>query len=361
MKVCLICVEIFAWGKYGGFGRSTRMLGRELVKRGIEVTAVIPRREGQKEVEMLDGIRVLGFSRFNPFSMLKLFREADADIYHSQEPSFGTYLAQVAMPDRKHIVTFRDTRFFHDWWLEFIYPSKNYFQVLINYLYEDNFLVSQAVQHADFHAATANFLISKAQKKYGLQTEPVFLPSPIPFLEKIQKSGRPLVCFVGRLDRRKRPQIFFELARKFPEVQFVAIGAGQDGNLDLKLYKQYGDIKNLEIVGFLDQFGGDELINLLGKSWILVNTSVREGLPTSFIEAAGHGCAIMSEIDPDDFSSRFGYHVKNGNYVAGLQYLLADSHWRELGTLGSRHAKGLFELRKSIQTHMEIYENILNG
>jgi glycosyltransferase involved in cell wall biosynthesis len=361
MKVCLICVEIFAWGKYGGFGRSTRMLGRELVKRGIEVTAVVPRREGQKEIEVLDGIRVLGFSRFNPLSMLKLFREADADVYHSQEPSFGTYLAQVAMPKRKHVVTFRDTRNFHDWWLEFIHPSKNYLQVLINYLYEDNFLVSRAVQRADFHAATANFLISKSQKKYGLRTAPVFLPSPIPFLEKIQKSDQPLVCFVGRLDRRKRPQIFFELARRFPDVKFIAVGAGQDGPLDFKLREQYGDIKNLEIVGFLDQFGGDELINLLGKSWILINTSVREGLPTSFIEASGHGCAILSEIDPDGFSTYFGYHVKNGNYVAGLQYLLADNHWRELGVLGRRYASDLFELQKSIHAHMQVYENILNG
>jgi hypothetical protein len=114
MKICLICVEIFAWGKYGGFGRSTRMLGRELIKQGIEVSAVVPRRNGQKSVEILDGIKVLGFERANPFSMLKLFREVNADIYHSQEPSFGTYLAQQAMPIRKHLVTFRDTRLFKD-------------------------------------------------------------------------------------------------------------------------------------------------------------------------------------------------------------------------------------------------------
>ena len=49
-----------------------------------------------------------GFDPRRPFSALELFRQADADIYHSQEPSFGTYLAQRAMPDRKHVVTFRD-------------------------------------------------------------------------------------------------------------------------------------------------------------------------------------------------------------------------------------------------------------
>jgi len=33
MRVCFICVEIFAWGKYGGFGRATRTFGRELAKK----------------------------------------------------------------------------------------------------------------------------------------------------------------------------------------------------------------------------------------------------------------------------------------------------------------------------------------
>ena len=40
MKICLIAMEIFAWGKYGGFGRATRMIGKELAKRGVTVTAV---------------------------------------------------------------------------------------------------------------------------------------------------------------------------------------------------------------------------------------------------------------------------------------------------------------------------------
>ena len=149
MKICLICVEIFAWGKYGGFGRSTRMLGREFTRLGHEVTAVVPRRHEQKPVEILDGIRVLGFEPGRPFSAFDLFKEADADIYHSEEPSFGTYLAQLAMPSKKHLVTFRDTRDTHDWWLEFTYPSLSNLQVLSNFIYEDNYFVGHAVRHAD--------------------------------------------------------------------------------------------------------------------------------------------------------------------------------------------------------------------
>jgi hypothetical protein len=134
LRICLISVEIFAWGKYGGFGRATRTIGRELVKRGFEVSAVVPRRSGQQAVENLDGITVLGFDPAWPWTALRLLRDTDADVYHSCEPSFGTYLAQRAAPARKHMVTFRDPRELQEWKIEFELPSRSRFQVLHNYL-----------------------------------------------------------------------------------------------------------------------------------------------------------------------------------------------------------------------------------
>jgi glycosyltransferase involved in cell wall biosynthesis len=358
MKICLVCVEIFAWGKYGGFGRSTRMLGRELVKRGIEVTAVVPRRANQKPVDDLDGIRVLGFEPRDPLSAIELLRGADADIYHSQEPSFNTYLARKAMPDRKHVVTCRDTRDLRDWWIEFLYPSLSYLQVVSNFVYEDNFLVHSAVRRADRCFTAARMLIPKARKKYRLSRDPEFLPSPVPFPDNVQKSATPVVCFVARMDRRKRPHIFFDLARQFPDVKFEAVGAGRDANWDRELRSRYGDLPNLILHGFVDQFDGTKLSEILGRSWILVNTSAREGLPTSFVEAAGHGCAILSEIDPDGFSSNFGYFVRDGDYQRGLQTLLDHDLWREKGNSAMDYARKTFSLDESIQKHVQVYEGV---
>jgi glycosyltransferase involved in cell wall biosynthesis len=361
MKICLISVEIFAWGKYGGFGRSTRMIGRELVKRGMSVTAVVPRRMGQGSVEDLDGIRVLGFDFNSPFSALKLLQEADADIYHSQEPSFGTYLAQRAMPDRKHVVTFRDTRTMRDWWIEFLYPSLNRLQVATNFFYEDNFLVHQAIRNADARYVAAKMLISKSRKKYKLSHEPEFLPSPIPFSSTIKKSDTPLICFVARLDRRKRPQIFFDLAKQFTDIQFEAIGGGRDGGWEKMLRSRYESLPNLKMRGFVDQFDSEEMMDLLSRSWILVNTSARESLPTTFVEAAAHGCAILSEIDPDGFSSRFGQHVTDHDYARGLQLLLENNSWREKGAIGMEYVRRVFSLGNSIDKHILIYKDLVNS
>ena len=150
MKVCFVVSQIFAWGKFGGFGSLTRTLGKGLAQRGLEVCAVVPLRGNQQPRETLDGITIIGFPARNLLSSIKLYRQCNADIYHSEEPSMGTWLAQQAMPARKHIVTSQDPRTGYDWLIEYAYFSP--YQKLVfpaTYLYEKNPLVKRAVRQAD--------------------------------------------------------------------------------------------------------------------------------------------------------------------------------------------------------------------
>jgi glycosyltransferase involved in cell wall biosynthesis len=359
LHICLISTEIFAWGKYGGFGRATRMIGKELARRGIEVSAVVPRRMDQKQIEDLDGIRVYGFRPYDLISAFKLYKMADADIYHSQEPSMGTYLAMRALPNRKHAVTFRDTREAKDWRIEYQLPSLNPAQVIANWLYEDNWLVRRAVRQAHGWYAAAHLLVPKARAKYGLAHDPKFLPTPVKIPNKIQKAPDPTVCFVSRFDRRKRPEIFFELAKSFPDVHFLAAGISRDHQWDEYLRDKYGNLDNLKMLGFIDQFRSEEFGNLLGKSWIMVNTATREGLPNAFIEAAAYGCAILSGVDPDGFASRFGYCAHDNDFINGLNYLLQDDRWRELANKGKSYIEEVFALDLAIDLHIAEYEALL--
>jgi glycosyltransferase involved in cell wall biosynthesis len=359
VKVCLISVEIFAWGKYGGFGKATRTIGRELVKRGIEVFAVVPRRTGQKPVEKLDGFTVLSFAPHFPFSAIKLFKECDADIYHSCEPSFGTYLAMKAIPQKKHLVTCRDPRDFEDWKMEFALPSLNKLQVIHNYIYENNFLVKRSVRRMDGVYTTAKYLVPKVRSIYGLDVDPVFLPTPVIIPEKVIKSEKPTVCYVARLDRRKRPEMFFDLARKFPEVHFIAIGRSRDGKWDSYLREKYSNTPNLEMTGFVDQFTSNLHTQILEKSWIMINTATREGLANSFLEASAHRCAILSFVDPDGFATQFGHRVENDDFEEGLKVLLEKNRWKEKGQRGYEYVKDLFELNRSIEQHINCYKETL--
>lgn len=359
MRVCLISMEIFAWGKHGGFGRATRIIGRELARRGVQVFAVVPRRGDQRPVELLDRITVLGFEPARPWQAVPLLRSCDADIYHSEEPSFTTYLARRAMPDRKHVVTLRDTRELGDWLTELRYPSLNRLQVLSNFLYEDNTLVRRAVRQADRVFCAAEFLRAKGARKYRLKTEPVLLPTPVAVPAEVRKSDRPTVCYLARWDRRKRPELFLDLAPRFPQVRFVALGRSRDPEYDRRLRERYAGIPNLEMPGHLDQFGSDGLTNLLSESWIMVNTAEREGLPNAFIEAGAHACAILSAVDPDGFASRFGAHVPDDDFAGGLTHLLNGGEWRARGERARAYIRDTFELESAIDRHLAVYTELM--
>jgi glycosyltransferase involved in cell wall biosynthesis len=361
MHVCFLCVEIFAWGKYGGFGRATRTIGRELVARGAKVSVVVPRRGGQAQEEELDGMTVYGFEPRAPWQAAELCARCDADIYHSQEPSWGTRLAMQVASERKHVITFRDPRTLRDWWMELERPSSSRMQVLANFIYEDNPLVRQSVRRADAVFCAAEHLSSKAQRKYRLRDAPAFLPTPVDVPERCDKASTPTVCFNGRWDRRKRPELFFELACAFPEVRFVAIGSSRDAAWEATLRARYGNLTNLELVGFVDQFETDRLARILDRSWVLVSTSTREGLPNTFLEAAAHGCAILSRVDPDGFASRSGYHAADGDFDTGLRHLLERDRWRGLGETGQRYVRERFETAMATDRHLEAYERVLSS
>jgi len=359
IKVCLISTEIFAWGKYGGFGRATRLIGRELIKKGIETTAIVPRREGQEKEEILDGIRVLGFDIWNIPEMLRIFKSCDADIFHSQEPSMSTFLAQLYHPGKKHIVTFRDTRLFLDWLVEFRLPSLSKIQVLSNWLYEDNLLVQFAVRKTDRCVAAANLLKDRARKKYHLSSNPEFLPTPVILPDQIKKDPAPTVCYIGRWDRRKRLELMLDLVRSYPDVNFLIAGGSRDQEYDTILRSEFSKYPNVELPGFINQFESNQLSTILSRSWVQVNTAAREGLPNSFIEGCAHKCALLSSVDPDGFTSKFGKFVSTDRFVAGLAYLLKNDRWKELGEMGYGYVKENFSLDVAIEKHIELYENVL--
>lgn len=358
-RICLISVEIFAYGKYGGFGKATRTIGSELVKRGYEVYAVVPRRQDQPEEENLDGINVLSYLPGDVLSSGSIYKKINADIYHSCEPSLGTWLAQRNVPSAKHIATIRDPRDAHDWYLEWCYPSQSKWQVVKNYLYETNLVVRQAVRHNDGVFSPAHFMLPKIRKIYKLKHDPVFLPTPVIIPPDIEKSSTPMVLMMSRLDPRKRPELFLSLADKFPDVDFHIAGKSRVPQYEIDLRAQWKR-DNIIFHGFVDQFRGTLHHQLMEKAWVLVNPAIREGLPNSYLEAAAHQTAILSHVNPDDFASHFGFHAATDNFEEGLTTLLKDGHWKDQAMKGYQYVKDTFALEKAMNQHEAVYDKLLS-
>ena len=366
MRVCLICVEFFI-NKSGGFGRATRTIGRELAKRGVEVFAIVPQQGDQGLREVHDGVTVLAFPKSRPWDAYRLSKEVNADIYHSCEPSTTTVFAMQAMPNKKHVITFRDPRNWDDWVKEFERPARSKFQVVTNWLFEANALVTRAVRRADSVHSIGRYLVPKIKKIYGVDSE--FLPTPVAVTGVARKSDTPTVGWLARWDRVKRPEIFLQMAQKFPHVNFRFAGSALDQDWVKHLKDTYGSAPNLEWVGRFDQFRDPEAHSaFLDEAWIMVNASTKEAMPNAFIEAAAHGCSILSGLDPDGFGSKFGYHAKPSDgkkypdaddFGRGLAWLLENDRWKERGELARAHIVENFETEVAMQKHIEVYRNHL--
>jgi hypothetical protein len=91
----------------------------------------------------------------------------------------------------------------------------------------------------------------------------------------------------------------------------------------------------------------------------LINTAAREGLPTSFIEACAHKCAILSSVDPDGFATQFGYYSASDNFSTGLEWLLQNENWKNKGLAGYEYVRAICSTNNAIDMHVSIYKGLL--
>ena len=369
MRVCFVVPEYFLWGVYGGFGYLTKTLGSELVARGIDVSVVTQRRTRQKEVELVDGVTVYGYpsdishhgilrsikSRWNS---IPYYKEASSDIYHSEALSFGTVIAQRAVPLARHVITFQDPYDLHEWkrisLVDTRYKLTPKFKTR---LIIENRILSKACDCAIRLFSQAWFIIPKAVRLFNLSQDVGFLPNPVSMPSRSMiKTDTPTVCFLARWDPQKRVELFLELAKRFPEVTFIAMGRSHDPVKDRELREKYSMVPNLVLTGFVSE---KEKSMILEKSWGLVNTSVREALPVSFLEALAHETPIISGEDPDGLTSCYGFKVYKDDYYETLRRFFQSPERERKGREGRRYVERVHDIDRVVAQHIKIYEEIL--
>jgi len=215
----------------------------------------------------------------------------------------------------------------------------------------NTFRFSHAVRRPIAMAGHAHYLEDKLEGTYGFRTpEYGFLPDPIRF-PNVQRepSSRPSVVFLGRTDPVKRPWLFFELAERNPEISFYLLGqmhfSGQGTWQTSKVPS------NMRLTGHV---GEDEKFGILRRAWALVNTSIHEALPISFLEALSCEVPIVSMQNPDELASRFGSFAGrwDGDGSDGLDYLDESLH-SIIGDEATRDIRGLRGRQWLEQTHNE--------
>ena len=370
MRIAFITSETFTEKRRGGFGWLVRTIGGELVRRGFEVYTIAWRDPGYPEEYTVDGIRVTTYRyRFETKSTLKhlsdyrdairVIRDVDADVYISIEAMVETLLAEFVKRGAKHVVWAQDPFDWRDY--ELMSSVDPYYKISRVRFLVNRVVFGEAYRRADLILTQARFYVDKLRRLYGVDPgRVVYLPNPvhpIPREEEIVKSEEPLICYLARMDPQKRYWLFFELAKRFPEYRFVAMGKPNvlyEGRYR-EVVSKYAGLENLEIRGFVSEEEKQEILN---KCWVLVLPSIREGLPIAMLEALAHKCALLSSVNPDGLTERFGYWAQSDDFDEGLRYLLRGGRWRVLGDGGYKYVSRVYALNIIINELIKLLNSL---
>ena len=190
------------------------------------------------------------------------------------------------------------------------------------------------------------------------------------FVNLNEPKGIPVVCFAARLLRDKGVYEFVSAARLLKErgvnVKFYLAGDLDTNNpsgLNLK------DLNELRKEGFIEIIGfQNDIPSLYAQSNIICLPSYREGLPKGLIEAAAASRAVVTTDVPGCrdaiIPNKTGLlvPVKNPKKLAdALQWLIEHPQKRiSMGKAGRKFAEIEFPIKKIVQNHLDIYQNLLN-
>lgn len=213
------------------------------------------------------------------------------------------------------------------------------------------------------------YLGEKIPGTYGLDRSSRVLCNPdVVDYERVEvaKSERPRVVFLGRLDPIKRPWLFVELARRFPDVEFLMLGQRHvDGALG---WDPEEVPANLRLLGHV---GGQQKYELLSSAWVLVNTSIHEESAVSQFEALAYETPLLSCIDSDRIAERYG--VFTGRFDGtglealpkleeGLERLVIQHEWRrELGRRGRQFVREAHNTPQFLRQFEALYREAKAG
>jgi glycosyltransferase involved in cell wall biosynthesis len=157
-------------------------------------------------------------------------------------------------------------------------------------------------------------------------------------------SGRArYVSWVGMLRQPKRPDLLIEIARKAPNIHFVACGGASTHRspegFGQRIMSELSVTPNIEYLG---QVSPETAMQTIANSAALLCTSDEEGFPNTFLQAWSNGTPVVSlKIDPDGVIERVGLGaVSRGveNAIVDLNALLEFPQRRdEIAARARRH------------------------
>ncbi len=321
-KVALLIDEFFgaAGTAFGGYGLLARnYIAKYIPGDSFSVDVLLDMKgEGGVEEEKVDGVSVFKLPSDKSFVRDWLAKK-DYDVFFSIELTWPSYeiLDCLADIDKKLVLWIQDPRPKSAWdgvidTMQSIKDPSFFFQPVYD-------LVRRMTEQGRVEYISQGYTLNPlALELYNIPTStPIrYVPNPINIDEgyefDINRKKRQVI-FLGRLEAQKRAWLFCEVAKRMPEYDFFVLGRMfrhmEDNERMLAPYMK-GDIPNLHFLGHVD---GEKKEKLIRESRLLLNTSIWEGIPISWLECLQYGTPVVSCIDNERLASRFGAYVGNIN------------------------------------------------
>lgn len=115
------------------------------------------------------------------------------------------------------------------------------------------------------------------------------------------------VAWVAMLRESKRPDLFIEIARKAPDIQFVMCGGVATHTAVPGYSEQFVEIfRALPNVEYRGQVPPGEASRVIADAALLLSTADEEGFPNTFLQAWAAGTPVVSlKVDPDHIIERY--------------------------------------------------------
>jgi len=164
----------------------------------------------------------------------------------------------------------------------------------------------------------ANLIFVQTEKQATLASslfgrEAVVIPNPVDTAPRFERASMPrTILWIGKSDDRvKQPELFIELARRKSGCEFLMIMNLAIDSIHRRILQQAKDVPNLKILTYVPY---EQVEKYFAEAILLVNTSLFEGFPDTFLQASKYGIPVVSlRVDPDGMLSKHGCGIECGN------------------------------------------------
>jgi glycosyltransferase involved in cell wall biosynthesis len=339
MRICLVSLSSLPYhvsdvpGAYGGAEAQVALLAETLISRGhtvsIVVTNYVPAEHDSRRRTSLPlinayalGAGVPGLRFLTPrwTGFHRALAKADADVYFQMCAAAATGQVAWFCRRRKRVFVFATA------------SDSDVDSSAVRLGARDRRIYAYGLARADAVVTQHERQAATLQRSYGVSSTPIAMGVRLPEASP-EPVFPPYVLWLGTLRGVKRPELWLEMARRFPDTRFVMVGgrARTEPEVYDRSAATAGELPNVEFHGAVPA-----VEPFLDGASVLLNTSEVEGFPTTFLEAWARGVPTVSFFDPD------GLCVKHGmGWVAATPEVLEVDLRAALDSPEVRRTRGL--------------------